>query len=331
MESCKNSIYDYIQEQKKENSKKKEKKLQDFFPTIKYPMEIKFLDELNEKNKEKYKKWLHKKMLAREILGKSTLIIGVRGKDGIVLGGDRKSMRGGETDIEKKVRSIKTVQNAPIIFASAGFVGVIDDFIEIFEKTLIESIEEGKINSLLSIKMIAEDLVQKAEERYGPRLGASPLHFVLGGLSDLTKGEARLYEIGAGGFGQKIKYSCLVGHGSTYARTIAKYLFPQDTKKGTIPLECKNIVSRIATCIYWIGDEIDNYVGGDPQILYIVDKNPEIKEGKYNKGKIVKKVSEMKKNFEKINFDKMVKTNNKKNNKKNNKNEDKKDKKDTNK
>lgn len=284
----------------KKKIKKEIEGLEKIFPKIAYPKEIQLLDELNEANKEKYKRWLYKKMLGEDMLGKSTLIIGVRGKDGIVLGGDTKTMRGGETDYEKKVKTITTVEGAPIIFASAGIIGVIDDFIEIFEKTLIANIQEGKINSLLSIKMIAEDLVEKTEERYGPKIGEYPLHFILGGLSELSKGDARLYEIGPRGFGSKIKYACLVGHGRDYARTLAKYLFPRHN--GKIPLECKVIVSRIAACIYWIREEIDDYVGGDPQIVYISDKEPEIKDGKYNKGKISKRVDELKEALRKIVF-----------------------------
>jgi len=289
--------------EKKKRTPKKSKKLSKFFPEIIYPKEIELLDELNKANKEKYKKWLYKKKLNEKVLGGSTLVIGVRGKDGIVLGADTKAMRGGETDYEKKVKTIITVENAPIIFASAGAVGVIDDFIDIFEKTMTINIGEGKINSLLSIKIIAEDLVEKAEERYGPKIGSPPLHFVLGGLSDLIKGDARLYEIGPGGFGQKIKYACLVGHGSPYSRTIAKYLFPRDSSKGIIPFECKEIASRIAACIYWIRKEIDDYVGGEPQILCIKDKGPEIIEGKFNRKKILNKVNKMKKELKEINFE----------------------------
>ncbi|GAI47104.1 unnamed protein product, partial [marine sediment metagenome] len=107
-----------------------------------------------------------------------------------------------------------------------------------------------------------------------------------------------------GGYGQKIKYTCLVGHGCQYARTIAKYLFPQDNKKGTTSLECNEIVQRISSCIYWVADGVDSYVGGDPQIVYILDKEPDVKVGRYNKGKIQKKVKEFKNNLKNINFEK---------------------------
>lgn len=293
---------------KKEKAKIKEevkiKTFLEYFFNIKYPEEVELIDELNEVNKEIYEKWLYKKNLAKKITEGSTLIIGVKGENGIVLGGDTKMMRGGETDFENKVKTFNISKNAPIIFASAGFVGVIEDFIEMFEKTLVSSIEMGKLKNLLSIKIIAEDLVEKVEKRYGPKVGKYPIHFILGGLSELSRGETRLYEIGPGGFGQKIKYTCLVGHGCQYARTIAKYLFPQNNRKGTTALDCNEIVQRIAGCIYWVADEIDNYVGGNPQIVYILNKESGVKIGRYNKGKIQKKVKEFKNNLKNISFEK---------------------------
>lgn len=89
------------------------------FPKVEYPKEVQLLDELNEANKEKIKRWYYQKLLTEKILGKSTLIIGVRCEDGVVLGGDTKAMRGGETSFENKVRTF-TVEKAPIIFAGAS-------------------------------------------------------------------------------------------------------------------------------------------------------------------------------------------------------------------
>lgn len=190
------------------------------------------------------------------------------------------------------------------MFASAGAVGVIEDFVELFEKTLSTRIQEGKISSLLSVKMLAEDLVSKEEERYAPRIGRNPLQFLLGGLSDLKGGNARLYEIGFGGFGQIIKFSTSVGHGDPYARTIMKYLFPRNSKKGIIPLVCQEIVGRMAACIYWIGGGVDDFVGGQPQILYMLDKGRQIKEGKYNKARVSRKVNEVKDILRRFEIDK---------------------------
>lgn len=284
-----------------EKVKEKKEKIK-ILPEIEFPKEIEFLDKLNKHNEEKYKKWRFKKTLNEKIFGKSTLIIGVRGKDGIVLGSDKKIIRGGEIDSENKVKALMIEEKIPIIFAAAGVLGVRDDFLEVFEKTLTESVRKGEVDSLLSIKMIAEDLIEKFVERYGPRLEEYPLQFILGGLAQLEKGEARLYEIGPLGFGAKIEYYSLIGHGSPYARTIGKYLFYRNNKTEKIPFRCNEIIPRIATCIYWIGGEIDDYVGGDPQIVYILDGQSGIKEGKYDKDEVLNKVNQLKENFKKITF-----------------------------
>jgi len=285
-------------------NKKKKKSQADASSNIVLPKEVQLLENLNKAYKEKYIKWLRKKSITEDILGKYTLVAGVRGKDGIVLAADTKVIRGGETDYENKVRKFRIHADlpSPIIFASAGAVGVIEDFVEMFEKTLQENIEQGQVNSLLSIKWITENLVEKIEERYGPKLLQPPLHFVLGGLSNLISGKAILYEIGSPGYGQKIKYNTFIGHGSPYARTIGKYPFPRDNQGGTISLNCKEIINRIAFCVQWIGDDIDSYVGSDVQIMYLLDDKPDVCSGSFSKTKIFNKVKSIKKTLSTVSF-----------------------------
>lgn len=285
----------------KANGEKKEQP--PIFPKMEYPKELQLLDELNVANKEEYENWLYRKLLIEKILGKSTLIIGVRATDGIVLGGDRKVMRGGETDFENKVRTMQ-IKNAPIMFAAAGMVGIIEDFLETFEETLTKNIKEGKVDSLLSVKITAENFVETYNKTYGPKFGEpSLLTFILGGLSELGEGGARLYKIGFPGYGEIIKHYSLVGHGSDYARTVGKYLFPRHSRTGTISLPCDKIISRIAASIYWVGGEVDDYVGGDPQIGYMLDKQAEVKDGKYSKEKVKKQVDNIKKALKNISFE----------------------------
>lgn len=275
-----------------------------FPPEIKLPKEIQLLEKLNKLGEEEYKRWRHKKELTDKLLGKTTLVIGVRGKDGIILGGDTKVIRGGEIDFQRKIKTL-VIKDVPIIFAAAGVLGVIDDFIEVFEKTLTESFNKGEISSLLSVKFIAEDLVKSVEQRYGPRLGESPLHFIFGGLSDLTKGKAILYEVGSPGFGQKIQFFSFIGHGSPYARTIGKYLFPKEEREdesGEINLPCTEIIKRVAFSIYWIGGEVDDYVGGEPQIVYIIDEKAKIEEAKYDRDLIKREVDKTKEFLRNITF-----------------------------
>ncbi len=266
------------------------------------PNEVLLLKEHNKTHSDRYARWLHKKRVTEEILGRRTLVVGVHGQDGIVLAADTKVIRGGETDYEHKVRKFEIGPKSPIIFASAGAVGVIEDFLEMFEKMLTENIAAGKISSLLSIKLLAENLVETTDERYGPKLGEPSLHFVLGGLSNLSKGKAVLYEIGSPGYGQKTRYSTFVGHGSPYARTIGRYLFPRDNKDGAIPLKCKDLVNRVAFCIRWVGEDVDNYVGCTAQIMYLLDDDPTVHDGACDKKRIEKQVQSMQESLMKLSF-----------------------------
>jgi hypothetical protein len=266
------------------------------------PEEVTLLREYNEAQPERYARWIRRKRITDELLGKRTLVVGVHGQDGIVLAADTKVIRGGETDYEHKVRKFEIGPKSPIIFASAGAVGVIEDFVEMFEKTLNENIAAGKINSLLSVKIIAENLVETTEERYGPKLQEPSLHFVLGGLSNLSKGKAVLYEIGFPGYGQKTKYNVFVGHGGPYARTIGKYLFPRDNRAGAIPLKCTDLVNRVAFCIRWVGDDVDSYVGCDAQIMYLRDEDPTVHDGVCDKRKVERLVKAMQQGLTSLSF-----------------------------
>lgn len=266
----------------------------------KLPEEVELIVERNKLTEEEYRDWLKNKKSTEELLGKSTLIIGVRGKEGIVLGGDTKVMRGGEIDFTKKIQILTIQNNAPIIFAVAGIIGVIDDFLQLFERTL----RSERVSSLISIKIIAEDLVKQFEERYAPRLLQSPMSFIFGGLSNLTNGRALLYEVGSPGFGQQVKYFECIGHGAPYARTIAKYLFPRKDTLGGIAYSCRELVPRVAACIHWVGEggEIDDYVGGDPQLVFIQDNKPATIECEFDRSKVTKKVRTIKDTLRNIHF-----------------------------
>lgn len=227
------------------------------FPEIKQPT-LEFMKSLNEKRRKEYNKWKVKQKLIKKI-GKGTLIIGIRAKDGIVIVSDRKVMRGAESDYEDKIKIFEIQQlSAPIIFAAAGYVGVADDFLETFQKSLEYNVQEEKINSILDVKFLAEDILIQFEERYAPRLEEYPIQFMLGGLEGADKGPARLYIIGPRGYSEKIKFFEMIGHGSNYARTIAKFLLPRE-KIENISIE-KATLKALAG-INWISGGIDDYVG----------------------------------------------------------------------
>lgn len=234
--------------------------------------DMNFMRELNRRRKTEYEKWRIKKRMLEEIKGKRTLIIGIRARDGVVLASDRKVIRGGESEFENKIRVFNiTPEGSPIIFAAAGYLGVTEDFLELFQESLEENVSQGAISSILSVKFLAEDILKEFEERYGPRLEEYPIQFVFGGLEQVSRGKARLYMIGPRGYGEKIKFYQLTGHGSPYARTLTKFLL--DRKKLS-SLTVEEVSERAYACIRWIADGVDDYVGGDPQIIVLKDDVP---------------------------------------------------------
>lgn len=264
-------------------------------PKIKLPPDMRFLKRLNREREKEYEEWLIRKKTIERIHGKKTLIIGVRAKDGVALISDQKYIRGGESEFESKVRILDIKKGVQILFAAAGYVGATDDFTEIFVDVVKENVGMGTINSLLSVKFLAEDMLEDVTKRYAVRLGESPIEFIFGGLSGLGKGEARLYNVGPPGYGEKIRSYRTIGHGSSYSRTLDRYLLK---RKGVSKLSIKEAVSRAAACIYWIREEVDDYVGGEPQVLAMRDGNPKTFEINIERSKIKKFCKDVKTSLE---------------------------------
>lgn len=170
-------------------------------------------------------------------------------------------------------------------------MGVTDDFLELFQGSLEENITSGTVTSILRIKLLAEDLLKEFEERYSPRFFEPPMQFIFGGLNRLNAGEARLYNVGPPGYGERIKFYAVLGAGSPYAQTIVKYLFDTQTL-AKLPIE--KVAERAAACIFWIKDEIINVVGGEPQIVALRDEKPEILKPNIRKRGIEKIVRTLK-------------------------------------
>jgi 20S proteasome alpha/beta subunit len=262
--------------------------------------------ELNKEFELEYLRIIRKKKLLEEIVGKSTLIIGARGTAGIVVGSDKKVIRGGESDYEEKLETLNIgTEESPIEigFGASGFVGIKEDFIRLFVQTLKENIERGVIKTLLDIKFIAEDMILNFENRYVPRLQTPViLEFLVCGLSKLSTGEAELYVISGGGYGEKIKYCQMIGHGSPYARTVNQYLFDRHFVNS---LSLEEIAKRMAICFYWISEEVDSYVGGEPTFFIMKDNNPKLEKIEIDKRQMKELVSRYKeklRNISSINY-----------------------------
>jgi len=282
------------------NEKKEEPKrrpIKEISLEIKVPPDLRFLKRLNRTREKEYEEWLIKKKIIERIHGKKTLIIGVRAKDGVALISDQKYIRGGESDFESKIKVLDIKRGVQILSAAAGYVGATDDFTEIFIEAVKENVGMGAINSLTSVKFLAEDILDEATKRYVVRLGEPPIEFIFGGLSGLEKGEARLYNVGPPGYGEKIHSYGAIGHGSSYSRTLDRYLLRRDRLSK---LSIKEAASRAAACIYWIREEVDDYVGGEPQVLAMKDGCPKTFEIKIERSKVKKFCKGMKFSLEKF-------------------------------
>ena len=257
-----------------------------------------------------YKKWI-KKIKLKERLVKSTLVIGARGKDGIVIGADRKVVRGESSSFEDKIKVFKVKvgeeESGSIIFSATGYTGIWEDFLEDFISSLKENIEESNIRNLKDVKMFAEVSLEQIYLHYLPSLGKGFINFVLGGLREITKGDALLYNLMPvepeymprdrvpPAYGERITNVIILGHGTPYAKTITRFLLKEEKVNS---LDIKELAERIYVCIKWVASHgIDEYVGGEPQILGLEDNIPSLInfEEKLDKNRINEKIEEIQK------------------------------------
>jgi len=190
-----------------------------------------------------------------------TLIIGVRCIDGVVLGSDRKILRGGEVEFSNKIFEINNVA-----LAVEGLTGIRDDFLYLLD---LEVQRRRGIDELYEMKIIAEDIIAELTERYKDRVQQeSPIGVLMAGREHLSHGRAILYYIHGVGYGEAVDFLC-TGHGGSYATSIAKFLLDRN-------LNVIENAKRIAFTIAWIAEDVDVTVGGMPDIIYIRDsRTPE--------------------------------------------------------
>jgi len=186
-----------------------------------------------------------------------TLIIGVRCRDGVVIGSDQKVLRGGEAEYTNKV----FVFDNSVAFAVEGLTGIRDDFFYLLGNELQR---RRGVDTLYEMKVIAEDIVATLAERYRERIREeSPIGVLMAGRENLRYGKALMYYIHGVGYGEQVEFMC-TGHGGPYATTLAKFLLKRD-------LECLENAKRIAFIISWIAEDVDVTVGGDPVAAIIRD------------------------------------------------------------
>lgn len=192
-----------------------------------------------------------------------TLIIGVRAKDGVVLGSDKKVLRGGEVEYSNKIFIIHNVA-----FAVEGLTGIRDDFFYLLDAELQR---RRGVDTLYEMKVIAEDIIFELTERYKERIMAeSPIGVLMAGKEKLISGKALLYYIHGVGYGEAVEFLC-TGHGGPYATSIAKFLLSKE-------IDVVENAKRVAFVISWVAEDVDTTVGGDPEVIIIRDSEEPMNE-----------------------------------------------------
>jgi len=197
-----------------------------------------------------------------------TLLIGAQCKDGIVMGCDRKTLRGGEVEYSNKLFEFDL--GGRVLFAAEGLTGIRDDFFLLLNHEI--SRRKG-VDTLYEVKLIVEDIIADLTERYSERVEEeSPLGVLMGGLERIREGKAKLYYIHGVGYGEQVSFRC-TGHGGEYAYSLAKFLCDPHTA-SKYPVGA--VARLIAFVICWIAEDVDSTVGGPPQIGMLKDGNKEV-------------------------------------------------------
>jgi len=195
-----------------------------------------------------------------------TLIIGVRCRDGIVIGSDRKIVRGGETEYSNKIFEFDI--GGKILFAAEGLTGIRDDFFLLLN---YEIRRRRGVDTLYEVKIIVEDIISELTERYKDRIREPyPIGVLMGGLEKISEGKAVLYYIYSQGYGEQVGFRC-TGHGGDYGYSLAKFLYgPHLAPELTV----EEVARRVAFTISWVAEDVDTTVGGGIDIFMIKDENP---------------------------------------------------------
>lgn len=214
------------------------------------------------KQKVKYNRYLTKKPM--------TLIIGARCKDGVVLAGDRRVLRGTEYSEEKKI--IEAFKN--FVVGASGISGLMDKFL--YEMRLYLNSNTEKQLTWRDISYFLEDLANQLFQRYSSRLeqlqeaemGAFSFDALYGFKEYID--HASLYHMYGNGFSVEVKRFDVIGHGQPHALPFLKTLYyPEITMEEMI---------KVSIFILKLIDEekIDLSVGGKPQIYKIPDNDDAI-------------------------------------------------------
>lgn len=181
-----------------------------------------------------------------------TLIIGARCKDGIILAADRRRLaryeRGPSTNKLFKL-------SCGVALAGAGDDAVLNEARLLIDRRTKELQSESSITSLFDVVEVTASIVNELVGRYQDRVEES-FGYVLGGLDNLSSGNAKLFTIFGAGLSD-VPWACL-GSGSSYARPLVELLLAEgklsteEADKTMAPVF--SLVSNVQTTV---GDGVD--------------------------------------------------------------------------
>lgn len=190
----------------------------------------------------------------------STLIVGAKCKNGVVIAADRRVMRGTEYSEEKKIYKF-----GKVVISFSGLTGLKDKFLGTVEQVLRSARALNLSEAIIGV----EDTMAALSERYEKRLGEGVrTTALLAGLENLYSGEAKLYHVLGNGYAEEIRFLC-IGHGQNYATSIAQGLYQPN-------LSLEKMAEVAIFLIGWV-ENVDSSVGGIPDVV-LVEKDKEIKE-----------------------------------------------------
>jgi 20S proteasome alpha/beta subunit len=197
----------------------------------------------------------------------TTCIIGIVCKDGVVLAGDRKVLRGAECSFEPKISE----PFPGFVVGASGISGLMDKFLYQTHVFLNSAEAKEKKYGWKEFLETLEDITYSLFKRYDARLsvneqvevGACDFDVLIGCKEYQNK--AKLYRLYRNGFSSEIKRFDIIGHGYPYALPFVKALY-KDELNMTQAVKISGFALKLI-------DEanIDLTVGGEPQIWMIPD------------------------------------------------------------
>lgn len=187
-----------------------------------------------------------------------TLVIGLRTREGIVLGADRRIITGERESFEEDKIFIAGLSNT-IAVSTEGLTGLRDKFVEQTRRAM----DVKKTTNLSETIEALEDVMYKITTRYAERFenGDGKIISFVVGLDNLLSGNARLYKIIYNGYAEEVRTFDVLGEGSPYARPLVKLLHRPDI----------SLAEGIDICYFMIRTieelELIQSVGGIPDIL----------------------------------------------------------------